>query len=178
MRQALSELTWRTWAVATAIGAGIAWSLGMLPNMLLALVAPSGAAGNDSAPLAQEPSGWALYAAAAALGLVAGALLAVAQWRVLRQHVPRAGWWLPANACAWAVGMALIFVGTGFIPASGLTLGSAFLLITCVIAAGAAVGAIHGVALIWLLRERDLVRSSSRSTVVRGESLGEIGALQ
>lgn len=156
LRQALPELSWRSWAVATAIGAGVAWAAGMLPSTLADLLAPASGAGGGPGATVQDLSGWALYGAAAALGLVAGAILAVAQWWVLRRYVPRASVWLPANACAWAVGMALIFAGVGFIPASGVTPVSAALLIACVIAAGAAVGAIHGLALIWLLRARDL----------------------
>ncbi|HEX9035989.1 MAG TPA: hypothetical protein VF808_03275 [Ktedonobacterales bacterium] len=153
LRGALPALSWRSWAAATAIGAGLAWTLGMIPSTLFALLAPASSA--TTGAQAQEPTAWALYGGAAALGLVGGAVLALAQWRTLRYHVPRAVWWLPANSCAWAVGIALIFVGTSLIPASGLTPGSAAALIACVIAAGATVGAINGLALIWLLRERD-----------------------
>jgi hypothetical protein len=69
----------------------------------------------------QDISGLVWYGLAAALGFVAGAILAVAQWGVLRQFVPQAGWWILANACAWALGMALIFVGMSFVRANGLT---------------------------------------------------------
>jgi hypothetical protein len=163
LRRVLSRLTWRTWATATAIGAGIAWTLGMLTNTGLALVMPDAGVGGETASVAQEPSGWVIYGAAVGLGLLAGTILAVAQWRALRHHVPKAELWLPANACAWAVGMALIFVGTNFIPASGVTLGSALLLVLWVILAGAAVGAIHGLALVWLLRERDRLEYAQAS---------------
>ncbi|HEU0027266.1 MAG TPA: hypothetical protein VFQ25_09140 [Ktedonobacterales bacterium] len=150
LRAPLAGLRWRRWAVATAVGAVIAWALGMTPSVVMALAGPSG----DGAEV-QEPEGLMMYALAAGLGLVAGPVLAVAQWWVLRAYLPRAGWWIPANACAWAVGMMIVFWGISFVPASGITVSVAFVLVGCVILAGAAVGAIHGLALIWLLRERD-----------------------
>lgn len=150
LRAPLAGMRWRRWAIATAMGAGIAWALGMTPSVIMAQVSSdSGDAG------ATGPEGPALYALALGLGLVAGAILAAPQWWVLRAYLPHAGWWIPANACAWAVGMAIVFWGTSVMPASGMTLPVAAILIACVILAGAMVGAIHGLALIWLLRERD-----------------------
>ena len=121
----------------------------------MALTSPDSGGGAE----VQGPEGLAFYALAAGLGLVAGPILAVAQWWVLRDYLPRAGWWIPANALAWAVGMVIVFWGTSFIPASGMTASVAAILVGCVILAGAAVGAIHGMALIWLLRERDRGRT-------------------
>lgn len=93
---------------------------------------------------------------AAGMGIALGALLGAAQWTVLRNHVPRAGWWIPANAVAWAIGMALVFAGMSFIPDSGVvTPGIVVALLVSIVLAGTAVGAIHGLALIWLVRERD-----------------------
>jgi hypothetical protein len=155
LRQAIPRLTWRQWTVATAIGAGIAWTLSMIPVTLIALSSPPADAASQPA---QEPSAFVYYGAAAALGFVAGSILAVAQWRILLRYAQRAGWWLPANGCAWAFGMALIFVGTNLIPASGITFGIILVLITFVVMAGAVVGAIHGVALVWLLRRQGLLR--------------------
>jgi hypothetical protein len=155
LRQAIPRLTWQQWAVATAIGAGIAWTLCMIPSTFIALHPASDGAASQPA---QEPGALMYYGAAAALGFVAGSILAVAQWRILSRYVQRAGWWLPANGCAWAFGMALIFVGTSFIPASGITFGIILVLITFVVAAGAVVGATHGVALVWLLRRQGLLR--------------------
>ncbi len=154
LRAPLEGLRWRRWAIATAIGAGIAWALGMTPSVIMALASQDSGVGAE----AQGPEGLAFYALAAGLGLIAGPILAVAQWWVLRDFVPRAGWWIPANALAWAVGMVIVFWGTSFIPASGVAAPVIAILIGCVILAGAAVGAIHGLALIWLLRERDRAR--------------------
>jgi hypothetical protein len=55
------------------------------------------------------------------------------------------------------LGMVVIFVGTGFIPAQGITLPVALVLLLFVVAAGAVVGAAHGLVLIWLLHMRRLI---------------------
>ncbi len=156
LRAPLGGLRWRRWAIATALGAGIAWAIGMTVNGVMAMTSAESGGGAE----AQGPEGLTLYALAAGLGLVAGAVLAAPQWWVLRGYVPRAGWWIPANACAWAVGMVSVFWGTSFIPTSGMTVSVALILIGCVILAGTVVGAIHGLALIWLLRERDRARTA------------------
>jgi hypothetical protein len=153
LRAPLMALRWRRWAIATALGAGVAWTLGMTPSVIMAQTSPE----SNGADV-QAPEGLTLYALAAGLGLVAGVALAAPQWWVLRDQLPQAGWWIPANALAWAVGMMIVFWGISFIPASGITVPIAAILIGCVILAGAAVGAIHGLALIWLLHARDLKR--------------------
>jgi hypothetical protein len=43
-----------------------------------------------------------IYALAAGMGLILGTILGVPQWLALRRHVPKAGWWVPANALAWS----------------------------------------------------------------------------
>ena len=88
------------------------------------------------------------YAMAASMGLVAGIVLALPQWRVLRQHARRAGWWLPANALAWFCGMPLVFLGMGSIPAGASLLQALPIVVAATAAAGAAVGAIHGLVLV------------------------------
>jgi hypothetical protein len=62
---------------------------------------------------------------------------------------------VPANAFAWAVGMVLVFVGAGSVPSGGITLSAVMIVVTTLAAAGTLVGAIHGLALIWLLRSHD-----------------------
>ncbi len=63
---------------------------------------------------------------------------------------------MPANALAWMLGMVVIFMGTSFIPAEGMTWPVALLLLLFVVTAGVLVGAVHGLALIWLLHHRRL----------------------
>ena len=88
------------------------------------------------------------------MGLALGAILGVPQWLVLRHYVLKAGWWVLANALAWMLGMVVVFIGTSFIPAGAIALQVALLLLLCIVAAGATVGAVHGLVLIWLLRSR------------------------
>ena len=87
---------------------------------------------------------------AAGMGLVLGAILALPQWRVLRRAVPRAGVWLPANAVAWALGMPVIFAAVDRAYAAGSAAGTVGILAAALLLAGTVVGAVHGVALIWL----------------------------
>lgn len=134
------------WVGATVAGAMAAWAIGMLPGTLIGLNQST-----TDAPQA-EPSLAVVLLLATGLGAVAGPLLAAFQWLSLRRSLSRrAGWWLPANAAAWALGMPLIFLGA---QASDLT-SDPFLLAAAVglslFVAGAVVGAVHGRFLLWLL---------------------------
>jgi hypothetical protein len=95
------------------------------------------------------------YMLAAMMGCVLGPVLGVPQWLVLRRHVRRAGWWVLANSIAWAAGMPVIFLAasnvgeeTPFVQLA-IVAGVAFTI------AGAVVGAIHGVALVWLTSRKN-----------------------
>jgi len=112
--------------------------------------------GPDSGAAPGEMSDLMIYTLAAAMGIGLGAILGAAQWLALRRHVPKAGWWIPANALAWMLGMVVVFLGTSFIPAEGITAPVALILLLFVVAAGAVVGAVHGLVLIWLLHQRRL----------------------
>ncbi len=78
-----------------------------------------------------------------------GVLVALPQWVVLRHYVRRAGWWIPANALAWAAGMVVVFMGTSIIPAEGINPAVGMVLLVTLAVAGAIVGAIHGLTLVW-----------------------------
>jgi hypothetical protein len=95
LRRELPELRTGDWIRATAAGAGVAWTIGMLPSTL----------GGQVLEL------WPPLLAA--LGVLAGvALLAsigFAQWLVLRRHVDRSGVWVVANALAWIAGLVVVF---------------------------------------------------------------------
>jgi hypothetical protein len=145
LRRSLAGLTWRRWTGATALGALVAWTVGMVPATLMSLAEGSG----EATP--PEPGAAVVIALAFAMGLVLGPILAFFQWRVLRRHLPRAVWWIPANSAAWAFGMAVIFAAAGMLPEGASVLAMVGVLaLTCLIA-GAVVGAIHGVVLVWLL---------------------------
>ena len=102
LRRELPDLRSGDWVRATAAGAAVAWSIGMLPStlsrQLLELWPPL----------------------MVGLGLVAGALLlstiGVAQWLVLRRHVDRSGVWVLANALAWIAGLTVVFAAIGVAP--------------------------------------------------------------
>ncbi len=137
----------RSWVAATVAGAMIAWFLGMLPSTLMGLQSPT------SSEPPPEMSDALQLALAVPLGMVAGIVLAFPQWRVLRRYVPRAGWWLPANALGWAVAMPLVFVAAGVRP-GGSPLVIGVIVVASLAAAGAAAGAVHGTFLLWLVRHR------------------------
>lgn len=144
LRQRLPGLT--GWVLASVAGALAAWVLGMVPSTIMSAMTP---AASGAPPEIGEALRLLL---AAGLGMVAGPVLAFFQWRRLRLHVRRgAAWWLPANALAWASGMPVIFVGAHM----GAWLHSPALVALGVslslLAAGAVVGAVHGLVLIWLL---------------------------
>jgi len=112
LRRALPRMPWRTWTAATGAGAFLAWTLGMIPSTVMSLGSGSGGGGAQA-----EPSGVFVYGLAFLMGLALGPVLGFAQWLALRRHVRVAALWMPANALAWAFGMAVIFVGIG--PALG-----------------------------------------------------------
>jgi hypothetical protein len=143
LRRQFPALSRRAWALASAAGAFVAWTLGMLPSTLIDFGAD--AAG---APPPQM-SDLLMYALAAAMGAVLGPILGIPQWLALRRHVRHAAWWIPANAAAWALGMPVVFIGASSAPTGGLP-GLVATGVLTAAAAGAVVGAIHGLALIWL----------------------------
>jgi hypothetical protein len=148
LRRPLPRLTAGAWVGATVAGAVVAWTLGMLPSTLMEMDA-----GGQGPPVSDALQ----LALAAGLGLVLGPVLGVPQWLVLRRYVPGAGWWVGANAAAWAAGMPLVFVVAGSVPAGLPALAVAGLVLATLVAAGAVVGAIHGAVLVRLLRRLETV---------------------
>jgi hypothetical protein len=141
LRSRIAGLSVRDWTLASALGAGAAWLLGMVPSTLMALLEP---AASGATPAAAEPPAWIVYPAAAAMGLVLGPVLGLAQVHVLRRHVQRPLRWLWANALAWALGMVLVFAGMDRVPwQQGLPQIVATVLLVCALA-GLAVGAVNG----------------------------------
>lgn len=167
LRTVLQRITWRAWLLATALGALIAWTLGMLPSTLMAL-------GEEAAaePM-PEPSNLVVYALALLMGLVLGPILGTPQWWVLRRHLSSpTWWWIPANAAAWAVGMLVIFVGISLAPMQGITLALLLIIGLTLLVAGAAVGAIHGAVLVWMLARSGESPHQMYNMSVSGESNG------
>jgi hypothetical protein len=71
-------LFWPQWVLANAVGWGVGWSVAWTSHELL-----SG-----------QPVG----------GLFGGVCLGLLQWMLLRRQIPRADWWIWANAVGWGVG--------------------------------------------------------------------------
>lgn len=154
LRGVLPGLKPKRYIAATAIGAFIAWVLGMLPSTIMSALAEPAAAADASAATF-DPSLGLQMLLAVGMGLVLGPFLGIPQWRVLREHLPNAGWWIPANMTAWALGMPMVFLGTSFIAEDSSTLQIAVAVLAGVLAAGIVVGAVHGLWLVWLLVRRD-----------------------
>ena len=88
-----------SWVAATAAGAAVAWSIGMLPSTISGF--------NPGSPSALP---WILVGAV--LLLVS---IPALQWLVLRRVIRRAFWWIPTNACAWAAGILWTLAPSPFI---------------------------------------------------------------
>lgn len=141
-----TEITRKSWVLATIVGALAAWFFGSMPFTFMDMNAQA------SGTSLVEPPQWVILLGAAGIGLGAGAVLAFFQWRVLRKVVRKAGWWLPANMLAWAAGMPIIFWGMDQAQA-GMPANEAVVFLTMVLAlTGAVVGAIQGAFLVWLTR--------------------------
>jgi hypothetical protein len=154
LRRPFPALSRRAWVLASAAGAFAAWTLGMIPSTLIDFGADAGAA---------PPAGMSdtlMYALAAAMGAALGPILGLPQWLALRPHARRAAWWIAANAAAWTLGMPIVFIGASSAPAGGWPGLVATGLLTAT-AAGAMVGAVHGLALIWLAQPRRRLSSNS-----------------
>lgn len=167
LRDPLPALRVRDWALATAIGAGVAWALGMLPSTLLSAASAAHAAGAapdaSAAAAGAGPPLWLQLVLAAGMGAVLGPFLGVPQWRVLRRHLPRAGWWVLANVTAWMLGMPAIFLATGLMPdGASPPVIAAYVAAGCLLA-GVVVGAVHGAWLLWLLRGAAGTTASARA---------------
>jgi hypothetical protein len=145
LRDCLPRVRRRTWVFATAVGAFIAWALGMIPSTLMAF--------NETDTGSTEPtiSPFVFYGLAAAMGAILGVIFAVPQWRVLKRVVSRSGIWVPANAAAWALAMPVIFLAASSSPDEDFGVITVILIASSVTAAGAIVGAVHGLALNWIV---------------------------
>ena len=146
------------WVLATVMGALLAWTLGMLPSTLMSVSAHAESAAQTAA-IAQPPT-WIVILLAMGLGLVAGIILATPQWLVLRHSLAHAGWWIPANCLAWMLAMPLTFILPDLLPAGAGFLTIALFLLAALALVGAIVGAVHGAALVWLIRRDTASRHS------------------
>lgn len=111
----------------TVVVAGLGWAAASAPSV-------AGDGGD-----AEQPPVLLVVLGAVALGLVLGVVLGAAQALTLRGAVRHPGRWVVANAAAWPLAMALIFLGAT-LPDAGWSAGS-------VLVTGALTGAIAGTTL-------------------------------
>jgi hypothetical protein len=142
---AFRRITRPSWVAATVAGAICAWVVGMLIGTRL----------GEGAALPQTPL--TLAVVAIGIGGIAGVLLSAFQWLVLRRAAEGAGWWVPAHAGAWALGMVVAFAGTSLIQDETPIALVAFVGATTGVAMGALVAALTGVVLVRALRPRSSV---------------------
>jgi len=93
LRRAIPSLSMLRWVFATAVGAMLAYALGILPSSL----------GGD----------WSrsvIIAGAIALGVLILVIIGGTQWLVLRRHVDDAYRWILITATAWLLGLG-VFLG-------------------------------------------------------------------
>jgi hypothetical protein len=148
----LPQIPKKAWVRATIYGALSAWFLGIIPSTIFSLSNPGPAQAGGG-----EPPAWLIYLLAAGMGLVLGPILAVPQWRVLRHYLPRAGYWVLANALAWMFGMPVIFIGTNVIGPGVPAYRIIAALLAAIFAAGAVVGIVHGYFLWRLAKPLEIV---------------------
>jgi hypothetical protein len=143
------------WWRGTLVGALLAYVLGYLPSTVIDLTeaaAPAGAAA------VAEPPQVVVLLLAAGLGLVGGAVLSFAQWRVLKNaDIRGAGLWIPANMLAWAGGMPVIFWGIDAAQRGQALWQSVLVMAGALLAAGALVGAVHGAFLVRIARRNPAI---------------------
>jgi hypothetical protein len=92
LRRAVPDVSTRRWVLATAVGAMLAYALGLLPSSL-----------------GGEWSRTATVAGAVILGVLILVTIGGMQWLVLRRHVRHAYRWILITAGAWLAGMTVFF---------------------------------------------------------------------
>lgn len=126
------------WTIATALAAAFAWFVGMVGGALLG---------------ADDPPGTLVVGALVPLGCLAVASIGWAQWIVLRRAVQRSAIWIPVNAGAWLLGVAIPVTALSVVPASWSGAAHVTVAIAAAVAMGAVVGAITGRTLEQLLAD-------------------------
>jgi hypothetical protein len=116
LRRVFPRLPLRHWVIFTAVGAALAWVIGM---------------GAGSHAPAMDPPPMVLVAIIMAAGLVLGALLGAAQALALRRHVAGVGPWIFASALGWMIGLLFAFVGVALTPEPGASIFNIAVMIAC-----------------------------------------------
>lgn len=157
LRERAPQIGGRAWVGATMLGGLIAWLAVSLP---FALMRDDAAAGAEAA--AAEPPLVLQLALMALAGLAAGPVLGGTQALALRRVTDRPWSWVWANARAWAVGLPIVQLAAGGMPAGTPTVVMVAVAAVALFVAGCVVGAIHGPTLVRLTEPAPLAPASSR----------------
>jgi hypothetical protein len=98
LRRVLPGVHRMGWVAATAIGASVAWAIGLLPML-------------TDGRLFEAPNA-VLLPLLVILGSALLGSIGTTQWLVLRSHIDRAQWWIAATAVAWVGGLIVFTVVT------------------------------------------------------------------
>jgi hypothetical protein len=157
LRERAAPIGARVWVTATMLGGLIAWLAVSLPFALLRDDADaSAAAGAADPPLVLQ------LALMAVAGLAAGPVLGGMQALALRRVTDRPWSWVWANARAWAVGLPVVQLAAGGMPAGTPVAVMVAVAAVALFAAGCVVGAIHGPTLVRLTEPAPLAPARSR----------------
>jgi hypothetical protein len=144
LRRYIKHVGW--WIMATAMGAIVAWLIGLKVVVILMLMFM------DDGMTGTMP--FALLKAVFLLGTWIGTVLGLAQWFVLRTHVRNGISWVFANALAWGLALLVILMGTTWMKPGEFTIETAFIYLVTGATTGVVVGSVTGIALVWLLKRR------------------------
>ncbi|MGB8381258.1 MAG: hypothetical protein WCG47_08395 [Dermatophilaceae bacterium] len=147
LRERAPSISARAWVGATMLGGLIAWLAVSLPFALM----PDDSAAAEATP---EPPLVLQLALMALAGLAAGPVLGGTQALVLRRVTDRPWSWVWANARAWAVGLPIIQLAAGGMPAGTPAAFAVAAAAAALFVAGCAVGRIHGPTLVRLTEDQ------------------------
>ena len=122
------------WAIASGLGAGLAWTLGMPPLVLY--------------PAWADGSFWLIAPLGVLLCALALAGIGIAQWVVLRRHIAHSRSWVVVSALGWIVGAGALAPAAILLreaPASSLAVA-----VTTVLGGMTTVGLVALVTAVWL----------------------------
>ena len=140
------------WLVLRQQVAGVGWQA---PSIIVGWMAATAISMNTMIPPHQVDFALVLLEAVVR-GPVAGVVLGLAQWLVLRRQASSTGWWVPASAVGYAIGLPiaiLAILGPYGRPDSGRWPMDLYVAGAVGGAVGGTLyGAITGITLVWMLR--------------------------
>jgi hypothetical protein len=136
MARELPVVPRRDWVRATAGAAAVAWAFGATAGVF-----------SERMPLAAMIALWGVA------GTVILLSIGTAQWLVLRRYVSNAGWWVPANAGAWLLGVGVVFAASSILTEDTQAAVIGLVAVLSGVAMAAIVAVVTGATLVWLVAE-------------------------